>query len=133
LGARPRNPSARPLGLIVGIVVSVVMAAGMASYFLTSNSLKDSAANQKAVQHLKESPVAREALGEIKEIKTLEEKFSGGIGVSARASFTLGVEGSKADGKYWVDLERLEGTWKVLSSHLQIKEGPSIDLGGNLP
>jgi hypothetical protein len=114
-------------------VAFALMAAGMTSYFLTMNSQKESVANHMAVKHLKENPVAQELLGEIKKIDAPVGKISSQGGGSGRASFSMWVKGAKAEGNYSVSLERQDGIWKVSSSQLQIKGGPSIDLGSSSP
>ena len=105
----------------------MVIVAGIVGFIFYQ--IKDSEAGRLTARSVQESPVAREALGEIQHTGWPIGSVSVEGGGSGQASFTMSVKGTKAKGKYFATLQRVNGQWSVTSGRLQIDHGPSIDLG----
>jgi cytochrome oxidase complex assembly protein 1 len=94
--------------------------------------MKDSEPARMAVQSLRQSPTAQEALGEIHKTGWPIGSLSTEGGGSGSASFSMSVEGSKAKGKYYASLTRVNGQWRFLSGRLQLADGRSVEIQGTL-
>jgi hypothetical protein len=90
--------------------------------------IKNSEANKIAVAALRESPAAHQALGDIQSVGWPIGSFSVEGGGSGKASMSMSVKGSKAKGKYYASLLRVNGLWNLTSGRLELKDGGSIPI-----
>lgn len=131
----PSLPSAAPsrswikylIFAIVGLFLLICLSVGGIVFFVFSQ-LKDSEAAKLAVATLRESPVAKEKLGELKDTGWPVGNFSTDAGGSGNAAFSMSVEGSKAKGKFYAVLNRQQGIWRFQSGRLQMADGRSLDI-----
>lgn len=93
--------------------------------------IKDSEAGRLTERTLRESPAAREALGEIRDTGWPIGSVSVEGGGSGKASLSMSVEGGKAEGKFYATLIRQDGRWQVVSGRLELEDGRSIPLEGS--
>ncbi|MBV9960169.1 MAG: TonB family protein [Acidobacteria bacterium] len=133
-GAAPpqRKSKVGKILLIIGIVLIVVAAGvGTAIFFGVRSygrAMKNSAAYALAESTLKESQVAKDRLGEIKEVGfpfgTYKEEGDG----SGFAAFTMSVEGEKLSAQYVAALVRKRSVWHVQRALLKIPGGEEIEI-----
>src|SRR5262245_8185364 len=122
------RPVALKIGCIVGLIVfvmTVFLVFGIVGSIFYG--IKKSTANQISVEALKKNPAAHEALGEIEKIGWPIGSISVQGSGSGNASFSMSVKGSKAQGKYYATLKKVNGLWILQSSRLQMKDGRSIE------
>ena len=117
----------KTVGFIFTLIVLIFLAIGglvFGIFYGIANS--DSA--KLSVRFLKASPEAAEALGTIEKVgwPLGSIKISGGG--SGFASFSFSVTGSKASGKFYSSLSRINGLWRISSARLQLQDGRSVEL-----
>lgn len=132
-GAQPRRKSRAGKILLVVLGVFLLLAGGAAvavyygvRYF--ANSVKSSEPYRVAEQHLRESPAAAEALGDIKSTGFPIGSFNTQADGSGQAAFTMSVEGAKASGHYVAVLERAQNRWQVKSAMVRMPNGDMVNL-----
>ncbi|HEY0546906.1 MAG TPA: TonB family protein [Pyrinomonadaceae bacterium] len=116
--------------LIVGLILVVLVAGiGTAIFFGVRSyirSMKNSEPYALAESTLRESPIAKERLGEIKSIGmplgTYKEETDG----TGFAAFTMSVEGERASGQYVVTLMRRRSIWHVQRASMKLAGGEEI-------
>ena len=127
------NPQAKPSGkgcklavflgcgtlFLIGFLVLGIL--GFVFY-----KIKDSEAGRLAARSVRESPEARQALGEIQDVGWPIGSISVEGGGSGKASFSMSVKGSQAKGKYYVTMVRENNQWRITSARLELKDGRSI-------
>jgi TonB family protein len=132
-GAPPKRKSrAGKILLIVGIVFILLLAGiGTAIYFGVRSymqTVKNSAPYALAESTLRESPVAKERLGEIKSIGiplgTYKEEPDG----TGFAAYTMSVEGEKASGQYVAAMDRRKSVWHVQRAMVKLPGGEEINI-----
>jgi len=135
------NPSAAPprrksragkiLLVVFGVFLVLAAGAGVAVYYGVrhfAGSVKSSEPYRVAEQTLRESPVAAEALGEIKSTGFPLGTFKTEADGSGFAAFTMSVEGTKASGQYVVALARESGAWRVKEASVRVSDGKVVQL-----
>ncbi|MBV9210941.1 MAG: TonB family protein [Acidobacteria bacterium] len=118
--------------LIIGIIFVVLVLAIGAAVFLGARayirSMKNSEPYALAESTLRESPVAKERLGEIKSIGmplgTYKEEADG----SGFAAFTMAIEGERASGQYVAALLRRKSVWRVQKATLKLMGGEEVNI-----
>ena len=135
-GAPPKRKSrAGKILLIVGIVFILLLAGiGTAIYFgirSYMSSVKSSAPYALAESTLRESPVIKEKLGEIKNIGvplgTYKEEADG----SGFAAYTMSVEGEKASGQYVAAMIRSKSVWHIQRAMVKMPNGEEINIAND--
>lgn len=122
--------------LIIGVLlVLLVVGVGAAIFFGVRSYLrttKSSEAYALAESTLRESPIAKERLGEIKNIGiplgTHKEESDG----SGYAVFTMGVEGEKTGGQYVATLTRIRSVWQVQRAVIKLTSGEEVNISPKL-
>ncbi|MFO1462967.1 MAG: cytochrome c oxidase assembly factor Coa1 family protein [bacterium] len=112
-------------GCLSLIVIGILGIVGFVLY-----QIKDSEAGRLAASSVRQSPTARQALGEIRDTGWPLGSISVEGGGSGTASFSMSVKGSKGRGKYYATLVRENGQWRVVSGRLELEDGRSIPLEG---
>jgi TonB family protein len=118
--------------LIVGIVLVVVAAGiGTAIFFGIRSyvrSMKSSAPYALAESTLKESQIAKDRLGEIKDIGTPIGTYKEEADGSGFAAFTMSVEGEKLSAQYVATLIRRRSIWHVQRALLKMPGGEEVEI-----
>lgn len=116
--------------LIIAVVVFLLVVGFVAAmFFIVRGAIKNSDAYKVAIQTLRQSPAAADALGEIKEFGFPMGSISTNAGGSGQASFSMSVTGTKTSGHYYATLIRVNGQWRFVSGRLELDSGRSIDIG----
>lgn len=118
--------------LIVGIIL-LVLGGGLAAaiyfgYQYAEKTLKSSEAYTVAVAALKENEEVKDQLGEIKDTGFPLGAFSTSADGSGNATFVMSVQGTKASGKYEVDLVRSNSIWRLTKGVVHTKSGNTIQV-----
>lgn len=128
---RRKSRAGKILLIVFGVLLVLGIGAGVAVYFgvrYFANQVKSSEPYQLAERELRESPVAAEALGEIKSTGFPLGSFNVQAGGTGHAAFTMSVEGTKASAQYIVALTREAGRWRVMHAMLRMPGGDTINL-----
>jgi TonB family protein len=131
-GAPPRRKSRAGKILLIVFGVILVLAAGAmaAAYFgyrYIEGTLKNSEPYLLAVEDLKNSPVAAEHFGEIRDTGFPLGNFNEGGG-SGHAEFTMSVDGEKGAGNYMVTMSKTDGVWSIRNSVIKTPDGKLVNL-----
>ncbi|MCC6272245.1 MAG: hypothetical protein IT572_02155 [Deltaproteobacteria bacterium] len=110
------------------LTLFVLLIAGIVGFVFYQ--IKDSEAGRLTERTLRESPAAREVLGDVQDTGWPIGSVSVEGGGSGKATLSMSVEGSKAEGKYYATLLRENGRWSVISGRLELDNGRSIPLEG---
>lgn len=131
--AQPQEKSGvgKALLIIGALLVLLVVGVGAAIFFGARSylrTMKSSEAYALAESTLKESPIVKERLGEIKNIGmpfgTNKEEPDG----SGYAVFTMGVEGEKTGGQYVASLTRRRSVWHVQRASIKLTSGEVVNI-----
>ncbi|HEY6328800.1 MAG TPA: cytochrome c oxidase assembly factor Coa1 family protein [Blastocatellia bacterium] len=114
---------------MIGAIILVLIVAGAAALFLgIRHMLKSSGANEAAVAALRKSHVAAETLGEISDIGSPMGEISSDAGGTGHATLSMSVIGTRASGRYYATIEKVNGLWVVTSARIEFSDGESADL-----
>jgi len=134
-GAHP-SPQAAPAKrsgckIIATILIAVaflgLLTTGGVIYFIF-HQIAHSEAAELTRHFIQTNSQAHEALGEIQKIGWPLGSISVEGGGSGKADFGTKVWGSKAKGKIYTTLTKVNGVWRIDSARLQMDDGASIDL-----
>lgn len=104
----------------------VLLVAGVVGFILYK--IKDSEAGRLTESSLRESPEVRLVLGDIRDTGWPVGSISVEGGGSGKASLSMSVDGSRAEGDYYATLVRENGRWRVVSARLDLDDGRSIPI-----
>ncbi|SRR6266536_1151274 len=118
--------------IIVGIIL-LVLAGGLAAaiyfgYHYAEKTLKSSEAYIVAVAALKENEEVKDQLGEIKGTGFPLGAFNTSADGSGNAAFVMSVQGTKASGKYEVNLVRSNSVWRLTKGVVRTNGGNIIQV-----
>jgi TonB family protein len=128
---RRKSRAGRILLIVFGVLVLLAGGAGVALYYGVrhfANTMRSSEPFQLAEKELRENPVAKEVLGEIKSIGFPLGGYDAQPDGSGKAGFTTSVEGTRGRGQYMVSLSREGGVWRVKTALLRMSDGNAHDL-----
>jgi TonB family protein len=132
-GAPPqRKSNVGKILLIVGIVLVLVAAGvGTAIFFGIRSyvrSMKSSAPYALAESTLKESQIAKDRLGEIKNIGTPIGTYKEETNGTGFAAFTMSVVGERLSAQYVATLIRRQSIWHVQRALLKMPGGEEVEI-----
>ena len=130
---RRKSRAGKILLIVFGVFLLLAGGVAVAGYFgirYFAGAVKSSEPYRLAEQTLRESPVAREALGDIKSVGFPLGTAQTRAGGEGHAAYTMSVEGERGGGQYVVMLERRGGAWRVVNAGLQMSDGRAYDLLG---
>src|SRR5713226_7480841 len=116
--------------IIIGCALLILIGVGIAvaAFFGIRYALKSSDAAKAAVQVLKQSSNARQALGDITDVGTPMGSIQSSFGGSGNASLSMSVIGTKTSGEYYATLLRRNGQWLLTSGRIELADGRSINI-----
>ena len=129
-------PWVKTLLVIIGIGFVLALMGVAALVYVLFYQIKESEPAKMSVAVVKSSPEVQGAVGEIQKTGWPLGSISVEGGGSGQASFSFKVVGSKAEGKAYTSLKRINGQWQLESGRFQVKDGPSINFQkgqANLP
>lgn len=126
----PRKSSCGKIILILGILLVLLLGVvGVAVYFgygWVENKLKTSEPYALAITALKENAEVKEKVGEIQETGFPFGAFNEDSNGTGNAAFVMSVKGSRASGKYNVELTRSNSKWRIKHGLLHLTNGENI-------
>jgi TonB family protein len=130
----PKKSSCGKIILIVAIIL-LLLAGGVAAaiyfgYHKLESTLKSSEAYTVAVNRLKENEEVKNELGEIKDTGFPLGAYSQNADGSGDAAFVMSVQGTKANGRYEVNLVRSNSVWRLRRGVVTTDSGKTIDVAG---
>lgn len=139
-GYQPKRKT--PWGKILLIIggVLVLLAGGIAAAVYVGfrqvekqlksveKQLKSSEAYRMAEATLRQSKAASAAFGEIKELGFPLGSFNMQSGGTGDAKFTMSVTGTKTSGRYFVDMTREHGKWRIEKGIVKLDNGQVINV-----
>lgn len=133
MGGEPAKKSGCGKVILILAIILLLLGGGIAAavyfgYQKIESTLKSSEAYTVALNRLKENQEVKSELGEIKDtgfpLGAYDEKADG----SGGAAFFMSVQGTKANGRYEVTLERRNSVWRLLTGTLRTESGKVIDV-----
>ncbi|MGI9068549.1 MAG: TonB family protein, partial [Pyrinomonadaceae bacterium] len=128
----PKKSSCGKIILILAIIL-LVLAGGVAAaiyfgYHKLESTLKSSKAYTVAINRLRENEEVKNELGEIKDTGFPLGAYSQNADGSGDAAFVMSVQGTKANGRYEVNLVRRNSVWSLRRGILSTDSGKTIDV-----
>lgn len=111
-----------PLGVAVIVFLTGLFIAAL-FYFLSNSEPA-----KMTVKVVRESPVIRQALGEIQDVGWANGGISTRSGGSGTANFSVSVKGSLAKGKFYAYFVKRHDVWAYDSGRLRLDNGRSINV-----
>jgi TonB family protein len=127
----PKQSSSCGKIIIIGVIILVLIGVGVAGaiyfgYRALERNLKNSEAYKVAVEKLKESTEVREKVGEIQDTGFPVGAYSQRDNGTGNATFVMSVQGTKAKGRYQVELLRRQSVWRVVNAVVTLDSGETI-------
>lgn len=116
------------IGGVLVLLIGGIAAAVYVGFRQVEKQLKSSEAYRLAEATLRQSQAASDAFGEIKELGFPLGSFNTQSSGTGDAKFTMSVTGTKTSGRYFVDMTREHGKWRIEKGVVKLNNGQVINV-----